>query len=390
MRIKKIAAVLILLAAAGSLVYYFGYYRPEHQAGELKLSGHVEVTEVDLSFRQPGHVALLRVEEGDAVKNGQDLAALEDVLLKARRDQAAYKVEELKAARDSLSLSIDIRKQAAEADVERAEAAVSAAEARYEALKTGSRAEEIREAAAAMNASRTEWDNRKRDYERMKNLYARKIIPQSQYEDAGTALNTAKSAYLAALERYRLVKAGPRNEQVSEGEANLSGSSAALSGARAAGREVEKLEADLKILQARTEQARAQLVMAEDDLKEARILSPFDGFITVKSVEEGEFVQAGAPVLTVARLDRVRVRSYVPENRLGTIKLGMKAEIKTDSFPEKTYQGEITFISPKSEFTPKNVQTQEERVKLVYRIKISLDNPEYELKAGMPVDVYIR
>jgi len=112
--------------------------------------------------------------------------------------------------------------------------------------------------------------------------------------------------------------------------------------------------------------------------------------VTVKDVEAGEFVQAGAPVLTLVQLNRVWVQTFVPETRLGRVRLGQNAEVTTDSFPDKTYQGRVTYISPEAEFTPKNIQTREERVKLVYRIKVSLDNPNQELKPGMPVDVYLR
>ena len=103
-----------------------------------------------------------------------------------------------------------------------------------------------------------------------------------------------------------------------------------------------------------------------------------------------EFVQAGAPVLTLARLNRVWVKTYVPETQLGRIRLGQQATVMSDSFPDKVYPGTVTYVSPEAEFTPKNVQTKEERVKLVYRIKVSLDNPNQELKAGMPVDVLLR
>jgi HlyD family secretion protein len=110
----------------------------------------------------------------------------------------------------------------------------------------------------------------------------------------------------------------------------------------------------------------------------------------VKDVEEKEFVQPGTPVLTVADLGEVWVKTYVPETELGRVRLGQHAEVLSDTFPGKVYRGKVTFISPEAEFTPKNVQTKEERVKLVYRIKVTLKNPNQELKAGMPVDVILR
>ncbi|MGD2125784.1 MAG: efflux RND transporter periplasmic adaptor subunit [Desulfobacteraceae bacterium] len=390
MKRSKIPALLFPLLAVAGLVYYLGYYRATPADTDIMASGHIEVTEVDMSFRLPGHVARILVDEGDPVKNGDPLAELEQEILKARREQAAARVKELEARQASLSLAIKIKEEVLSAEVKRAKAGVSAADARYRSLKTGSRAEEIAEAAAARNRAKTEWENRERDYQRMKSLYERHIISVSQYDAARTSAEAARAAYEAAEERYKLVKAGPRQETILEGQANLIGSDAALRAAEAGRREVEKMKHDLKALQAQTQQSRAMLTVAEDDLAKARLYAPFDGFVTVKDVEEGEFVQAGSPVLTLARLNRVWVKTYVPETQLGRIYLGQKAEVISDSFPGKAYPGTVTYISPEAEFTPKNVQTKEERVKLVYRLKVTLENPKQELKAGMPVDVVLR
>ncbi len=390
MKARKIIAPLILLIIAAAAFYYFYFLRSPDSSSDLITSGHIEVTEVDLSFRLPGHVSRLLVEEGDEVKKGELVAELDPEVLQAKRDQAYAWVKELEARRDSLNLSIKIKEAVLEAEVNKAKAGVSAAEARYKSLKRGSRNEEIREAAAAVVKAKTEYKNRQDDFLRMKQLYENKLISASQYEASRTAANVAKAAVEAAEERYKLVKAGPREETVLEGEANLSGSGAALKMAEASRQEVDRMKLDLKALDAQIDQAKAMLAVADDDLAKTRLPAPFDGFVTVKDVEEDEYVQPGTPVVTVARLDPVWVKTYVPETQIGRIRLGQKAEIITDSFPDKAYPGEITFISPEAEFTPKNVQTREERVKLVYRIKVTLENPNQELKAGMPVDVILR
>jgi len=390
MKRRRIPVFIVLFLVAAALIAYFGYCRNRSNDGAIMASGHIEVTEVDMSFRLPGHVTRLPVAEGEQIKEGSLLAELEQDVLKARRDQAAAQVNELEAKEAALALSIQIKEDVLNAEVRRAAAGVSAADARYRSLKTGSRQEEIREAAAARDRAKTEWENRKRDLLRMKRLYERRIISVSQYDTAVTGEEAARAAYEAAQEHYNLVKAGPREEMVLEGEANLAGSDAALSAAEAARREIDKLKLDLKALRAQVEQARALLAIAEDDLANARIYAPFDGFVTVKDVEQGEFVQAGSPVLTLAQLETVWVKTYVPETQLGRVFLGQKAEVMSDTFPNKLYPGTVTFISPEAEFTPKNVQTKEERVKLVYRIKVTLENPNQELKAGMPVDVVLR
>ena len=387
---KVLPFVALILIAGGVFYYYYTYYQPHASNAGIMTSGHIEVTEVDLSFRLPGHVSRLLVEEGSRVKKGDLVAELRQEVLKAKRSQAAAQVEELEARKDSQELAIRIREEVLQAEVKKAKAGLSAADARYKSLRTGSRVEEIAEAAASRDRAKAEWKNRQRDFERMKDLYEQKIISFSQYDAARTAAEAARGAYEASEEHYKLVKAGPREEAVQEGRANLVGSGAALTVAEAARREVEKLKLDLKALNAQTEQAKALLVVAEDDLSSSRLYAPFEGFVTIKDVEEGEFVQAGTPVLTLARLDLVWVKTYVPETQLGRVRLGQKAEVLSDTFPGKIYPGTVTYVSPQAEFTPKNIQTREERVKLVYRIKVTLENPDQELKAGMPVDVILR
>ncbi len=390
MKRKKALPLLILMLAAAAVVYYFTFYRAGLHNGPIRTSGHVETTEVDMSFRLAGHVARLHVDEGYQVSGGMLIAELDRQVIEARRDQAAAQLAELEARQASLALSIEIREGILDAEVERAKAGVSAAGARYKSLKTGSREEEIAEAAAVRDRARFEWENRKRDYQRMRDLYERKIISFSQFDAARTAEESARAAFEAAEERFKLVKTGPREELIQEGAANLESSGAALAAAEIGRREVQKLKVDLEVIRAQAEQARALLRVAEDDLSKSRLYAPFDGFVTVKDIEQGEFVQPGTPVLTVARLDQVWVKTYVPETQLGKVYLGQEADVISDTFPDKTYPGVVTFISPEAEFTPKNVQTREERVKLVYRIKVTIDNPRQELKPGMPVDVVLR
>jgi len=382
--------VIIAAIVAAGLIYYFKFYLPGLSDSEIKASGHIEVTEVDMSFRIAGHVAKLFVDEGMKPRKGEVLAELDQEVIKARKEQAEAVVKELEAREASLAMTIKIKEEVLDAEINRAEAGVKAADARYQSLRTGSREQEIAEAAAARDRAKFEWENRERDSKRMKELFSSRIVSESQYDAARTSAEAARAAYEAALERYKLVKAGPRDEQVLEGKANLASSSAGLVAAEAGRKEVEKLKLDLQALQAQRDQAKALLVIADEDLRKSRLYAPFDGFVTVKDIEEGEYVQAGTPVLTVAQLDEVWVKTYVPETQLGKVYLGQKGEVISDTFPNKTYPGTVTYISPEAEFTPKNVQTKEERVKLVYRIKVTLRNPKQELKAGMPVDVILK
>ncbi|MBW2621469.1 MAG: efflux RND transporter periplasmic adaptor subunit [Deltaproteobacteria bacterium] len=387
---KKIIAPIAVVLAVISITGGFLYFRSVENNGELELSGHVEVTEVNLSFRLPGHVEAVLVEEGSRVNKGDVLARLKQTIYQTREIQARAKVEEIKAYQAALGLAIKIKEGVASGGVAQARAGVSAAEARYQSLKSGSRLEEIRAARAVLDRVTAEYEKRRLDFERMKRLVERKIISNSDFENARTGCEAAKAEVESAQEKYKLVQAGPRQETVEEGRALLSGSNASLNVAKAGLMEVQKMKLDLEALRAQLAQAEAMYALARDDLAETRIHAPLAGFISVKNIEEGEFVQIGAPVMSLVKLDRVWVKVYVPETRLGHVRLGQPAEVTTDSFPDKKYPGVVSFISPEAEFTPKNVQTREERVKLVYRIKVSLDNPDQELKPGMPVDIRFR
>jgi len=141
--------------------------------------------------------------------------------------------------------------------------------------------------------------------------------------------------------------------------------------------------------QANVDALRASLELADTRLGFAELDSPINGFVLVKSAEQGEVIQTGATVFTAADLNDIWLTAYINETELGRVKLNQEANIKTDTYPRKIYKGRISFISQQAEFTPKQIQTSEERVKLVYRIKIKLENPNLELKPGMPADGYI-
>jgi HlyD family secretion protein len=152
-------------------------------------------------------------------------------------------------------------------------------------------------------------------------------------------------------------------------------------------RDEAKTNADASL--ANAEALRASLELAETRLGFADLTSPIDGFVLTKSAEAGEVVQVGSTVFTVADLRDIWLTAYINERDLGRVKLNQQVDVKTDTYPNKIYKGRISFISNEAEFTPKQIQTTEERVKLVYRIKIQVDNPNLELKPGMPADGYI-
>ena len=187
-----------------------------------------------------------------------------------------------------------------------------------------------------------------------------------------------------AAERLDLAREGTRQEQIAQARAARDQLKAQYELIRIGPRQEQIEQA-----KARVEQAKAALRLAETRLDYATIVSPLTGVVLSKNIEPGEYVSSGTPVVTVGDLVDVWLRAYINETDLGRVTVGQKARVTTDTYPGKVYEGHVSFISSEAEFTPKSVQTQKERVKLVYRIKIDIKNPNMELKPGMPADAVI-
>ena len=186
-----------------------------------------------------------------------------------------------------------------------------------------------------------------------------------------------------------MVKEGPRKEDIAGARAALARAQASLRMSEANRLELRRKEEELTARQSEIEKNRAQVGISQAQIDDTTVISPIDGVVLVKSAEIGDIVAAGATIASIGDLDHPWVRAYVGETDLGRVKLDEKVKLSTDSFPGKTYWGRISFISSEAEFTPKQIQTKEERVKLVYRIKIEVDNTSHELKNNMPVDAEI-
>jgi HlyD family secretion protein len=291
----------------------------------LVASGTVEATDAQLGFQASGRIVEIAVREGDAVKGGALLASLDRAEAEARRRQS--------------------------------EAQLAAAQARLSELERGFRSEEVAQAKAELDAARERLAEAERELDRSQTLFDGGAVSREAHEQATLARDVARSAHSRAEEGFRMLERGHRREQVDAARAQVA-------------------------------EAEAHLAAAEAALRNLIIEAPFDGVVTVRHREPGEVVAAGAAVLTVMNPDDRWVRIYVREDRTGAVALGAKATIKSDTFPDKSYEGEVTFVASEAEFTPKNVQTTEERVKLVYAVKVSVrGDAAHELKPGVPADV---
>ncbi len=211
-------------------------------------------------------------------------------------------------------------------------------------------------------------------------------ISTAQYDQYRNRWESATAALNSAKEREALVLAGPRIEQVNAAKGQVERAQGAVKTAEANTLEMKRREQEISQRRADIERARATLALIDSQLADTMAVSPVDGVVLVKSADVGEILAPGTTVVTVGDIEHPWLRGYINETDLGKVKLGSPVRVTTDSYPGKIYNGRVTFIASEAEFTPKQIQTEQERVKLVYRIKIELDNSSRELKSNMPAD----
>jgi HlyD family secretion protein len=256
-------------------------------------------------------------------------------------------------------------------------------------LRNGSRPEEIREAEAAVQAAQAEVDRAQKDFMRAEQLHKADDISTQQFDQARQRMLTAQAQLKQSTQRRDLVRQGPRREVVEQAASNVERAGAAVRLSQASQIEVKRREQEVTARRADLARLEAQLAQIDVQLAETVAASPVAGVVLVKAADPGEVLAAGTTVLTVGDIEHPWLRGYINERDLGRVKLGMPVKVKSDSFQNKTFDGKLTFIASQAEFTPKQIQTHEERVKLVYRVKIEIDNRNHELKSNMPVDAEI-
>jgi len=326
-RRKRLGILLsLVILAATTAVLIWQLWPQEGASNRLILYGNVDIRQVDLAFNGSERIATLLVQEGDPVGKGQLLATLETHKLKAA-------VAHSRAQRDAQRQVV----------------------ARLEA---GSRPQEIRKAQAQWEAAKIDANNAAIDYHRLETLRQHDATTPQDVDNARTRAEAAQANARAAKETFDLAVAGSRKEDIAAAQATL-------------------------------EAYEAQLVIAERDLVDANLYAPTAGVIQNRILEPGDMASPQTPAYTLALINPVWVRAYVPEPDLGKVHLGMAAAVSTDSYPGKIYEGRVGFISPTAEFTPKSVETTEVRTALVYQIRIYVKNPDNELRLGMPATVTI-
>jgi HlyD family secretion protein len=377
-KLRRIIPVVVLaIAVAAGYGYFRGTSRNESKG--IRLSGNFEVTEAQVGFKIAGRVEERLVDEGERVAAGQLIARLDQGEL---AQEVALRKAELQAAQANLN---ELLAGSRPEEIAQAAASAQRAKANLNELLAGSRPEEIQAAEAVVRRSRAEVDRFRADYERQDQLFSRSVISSRDHDASVASYKMAEAALREAEERLKLVREGPRREQIEQARAALEEADQRFSMIKEGPRK-ETIEA----ARARLEQAKATLGMSETRLGYTNVQSPLTGIVLSKNIEPGEYVAPGTPIVTVGDLDNIWLRAYVNETDLGRVKVGQRVRVTTDTYPGKVYEGRLSFIASQAEFTPKNVQTDTERVKLVYRVKIDVKNQAMELKPGMPADAEIR
>ncbi len=318
-----VLAIVVVTVAGGAAWFWKTHARPAGPE-ELILQGNVDIREVNLGFRVGGRIAEVAFDEGDAVKPG-------DVI--ARLDPEPYRRE----AEEARGLAASLR-------------------ARLQWLEAGNRPQEVAQARALVREREVTSTNALQLFNRQQELFASKTVSVQDRDDAEARYREAEARLKSAREQLALLEAGFRAEEIAQARADLQRADAAL--------------------------ASAALRLTDTVLK-----APSDGVVITRAQEPGAIVQPGATVLTVSLTRPVWVRAYIPEPSLGRIHPGLKVRVFTDSRPDKPYFGQVGYISPRAEFTPKNVETVELRTSLVYRLRVVVTNADEGLRQGMPVTV---
>jgi len=386
---KRIIMVIfvVILLGVGMLVYIG---QRNVQLRELYYSGTIEARTSELAFQVSGRVVKVPVDEGQAVEKDQLLAELDRSEFEARHEQAKANLEAAIKNLGRLELVLEISQRTLPAEVTRAEASVEALRAQLHELEAGHRAQDIEQARLAYLSAKVTMEDAERDKKRHERLFREKIISEAVRDAAELRYETTTKEYERAKEKYDLIKEGFRKETIQTARARLAEGEAVLNQARSNLKKIDAAKGDVEVARAHVQAARAALQLAETQLRYTQLKAPFHGIITSRNVEPGEVVVPGREILSLSDLSSVDLKIFVDETEIGKVKPGQKVEVKVDTFPDKAYWGRVAFISPEGEFTPKIIQTHKERVKLVYLVKVSVPNPNLELKSGMPADAWLR
>lgn len=293
---------------------------------KIEASGNIEATTITVSSQVSGRVLEILKDEGDKIQKGDTIVIIDPIIYELKLQEAS--------------------------------SALDAAKAQYNLLFAGARKEEIAQAEELVNQAVINFQSAERDKIRFENLYESRSITKKQLDDATSRFDIAKAQLNSAKESLNKLQNLARPEELKQAEANI-----------------QRMSSNVELIQ--------------KSLNDCFVTSPANGLIVKRFIEEGENTLPGASLFKTADLSYVDLTIYISTTQLPSVKHGQTAEVNIDGYPDRVYSGIVTYISPEAEFTPKSIQTKDERTKLVFAVKIKIANPEYELKSGMPADAKI-
>lgn len=336
MKKRIIGAVFIVLFVTVGFLVYYGQKNNREQG--LYYSGTIETTQAKLSFQAPGRVSKVNVDEGQAVSRDQIIAELDRAEFESRVAQAKANLERAQESKKQSKTVLVVNESTLPSEVARAKANVKSVQ---DTLKDA-----------------------EKNYKRFEELFSKGVVAEKERDSLKLAYEVAQSRLVESESVLKLA------------QGNLT--------------RIDAVRQDVAVAAAQVQSSNAALNQTSLQLDYTQLKSPMNGIVTSRNIEPGETVTVGREVITLSDLSRVDLKIFVDETEIGKVRPGQKVDVKVDTFPGKTYTGFVSFISPEGEFTPKIIQTKKERVKLVYLVKVSIVNPNFELKAGMPADAWLR
>ena len=370
--------ILIALVAAVAIIAGYSYWNSSSKNSAIVISGVIEADDIHVGSKIGGRVLKVVAKRGQTVNAGETLVLLEpkDIDASYAEAQAGLRQAEAKYA----LLTAGFRKE----EIEQAEAAVKQAQAELDQFISGPRQQEIDQAEAEWKAAKAQAENAQKFLQRMDGLAKRELIARQEYDDALAKADEADQKMAAAREHYNLALAGTRKEEIERARQRLAEVDAKRRQLRSGFRKEEIAQAKSEMEGAR---ARVQLMQAQ--LEETVIKAPVDALIDTLDLEPGDLVGAGKPVATLLRTGSLWVRAYLPEAQLGFVQPGLAVKVRVDSFPGRDFRATVRRIFRQGEFTPRNVQTHEERALQVFQTEVVIDDPDNVLRPGMSADVTI-
>jgi HlyD family secretion protein len=348
--------------------------------GVLEASGRVEGDQAAIGAKVGGKIARLAAREGERLAGGQVIAELASEQVQAQLQQAEH---HLHSAREQLA-EARARVVSTERQAEGAEVAVTLAE-RESGARIGEAEAALGAARARLRQAEADLERAAKDHARFRELFVKELIAAQQLDQAKASDEVSKALVDAA--RKQVIQA---EESLALARASRVAVELRKKEAQTAAERVREARAAVETAQAQIQSAEAGRLLARANLDDTRVVAPFAGTVLRKLVETGEVVAPGTPLITLVDLSRLYAKVYVAEEELGKVKVGDPARVYTDAFPGRHFEAAVSEVSQQAEFTPRDIHMKDERVKLVFAVKLAIGNPEGILKPGMPVDALIR